>query len=64
MSAHGTCWRCMWFDRDEKDEEGEGYCRRFPPSVACAEEDGVTVVEVWPSVEYLDWCGEFEEAEG
>ena len=61
MTAHGTCWRCKWFDRDESDIEGEGYCRRYPPRVAGAEGD--MVVEVWPSVEYLDWCGEFEDGD-
>lgn len=61
MTAHGTCWRCRWFDRDEDDPDGEGYCRRFPPSFTPADDDAV--FQMWPSVEFLDWCGEWEEAE-
>ena len=61
MTAHGTCWRCKWFDRDERDADGEGICRRYPPSLAGFEDDAV--VETWPGVEFLDWCGEFEEGD-
>ena len=58
MADHGTCWRCRWFDRDETDADGEGYCRRFPPSVVPVDED--SIAQLFPSVEFLDWCGEYE----
>lgn len=58
LEGHGTCWRCRWFDEDPLDNEG-GICRRRPP-VVLSEEEGWAIV--WPGVELLDWCGEFEEA--
>lgn len=56
----GSCWRCRWFDRDEDFEADEGFCRRFPPVLIDADEDGEVIV-AWPSVGILEWCGEFED---
>ena len=58
MNADGqrqsACWRCAYFDRDPGETEEGGYCRRYPPTT-----EGLHAM--WPGVEYLDWCGEFEE---
>ena len=57
----GACWRCQWFEPDEERHDDCGDCHRFP-RVACIDDDG-SAGFVWPSVEYIDWCGEFLEAE-
>ena len=62
MTARGTCWRCKWFDRDGTDAEGEGFCRRYPPGTIPLG-DGDVAVQMWPSVEFLDWCGEYQDSE-
>lgn len=51
----GACWRCAYFDRKMDEEEDGGFCRRYPPQAT-----GEDVV-VWVGVDFMDWCGEFEE---
>ena len=59
--SRGACWRCVWFEPDPDRHDDCGDCHRFP-RVACVDDEGYTGF-VWPSVEYMDWCGEFLEAE-
>lgn len=51
-----ACWRCRFFDRDSDSDEDGGFCRRYPPVSA---DSGNRCM--WPGIEYMDWCGEFEE---
>ena len=54
-----TCGNCFYFCKflGRKEDEHEGICRRFPPSV---KEDSNS--SWWnPRVEDDDWCGEFKK---
>lgn len=48
---HGACWRCRYFVHDEEAK----YCRRFPPVIIDIGSSAFV------SVDWMDWCGEFEE---
>lgn len=55
---HGACWRCIFFEQDESDARGGGFCRRYPPVPAFDGDDAMVLIA---GVEALDWCGEFVE---
>lgn len=60
-----TCMRCRWFARDADDAENDldkGTCHRYPPT-GCYDQEMEGGVTVWPLVDWVDWCGEFEEVE-
>jgi hypothetical protein len=49
------CKGCRFFLLSvESTEEGDGYCRRYPPSIVHA------VVGEFPEVHGSDWCGEWQ----
>ena len=52
------CWNCRYFDRDWSSDDDGGFCRRYPPHGL---DDGVS--SVFPGVDYMDWCGEFQPKE-
>lgn len=52
---NGACWRCVYFDTENRDDYDAGFCRRYPPTPI----DEYTVV--WAGVDSIDWCGEFKE---
>jgi hypothetical protein len=59
---NASCWRCRYFNPTEgaSGEHGDfGECRRHPPVTMVDEEGGL--LTTWPDVEYMEWCGEFEE---
>lgn len=58
--SRGACWRCVWFEPDRERSDDCGDCHRYP-RVAYIGDDNTGFV--WPSVEFIDWCGEFKEAE-
>ena len=69
------CATCRFFEKtaEDKDCEGTGECRRFPPMIPTVEEsdlaglnelstfDGSTVFTSYPIVfGSIDWCGEWK----
>ncbi len=56
------CASCRFSQVDH--EPGEGYddgpllrCHRYPPTVMGVEGE---VVQTWPNVQAVDWCGEYQ----
>lgn len=49
--ADNKCKYCKFFECSDKFV-GSGYCHRFPPIVKD--------YTIWPSVNELDYCGEFK----
>lgn len=60
-SNSAACWRCRWFQADPERTDDCGECHRFPRQGGLESEDHW--VWYFPSVEWVDWCGEFEEGE-
>lgn len=56
-----ACWRCRWFQADPERTDDCGECHRYPRQGGLESEDHW--VWYFPSVEWVDWCGEFEEGE-
>lgn len=50
------CNSCIFWDQDEGDPEGEGYCHRHPPRVL-RKSDG-NIVSQWPVTTGNDFCGD------
>lgn len=61
QAAQPGCVACKFY-KAEKEAAGEpwGYCRRFPPSAHI--EDG-DLINLWPTVDAAEWCGEFKGAQ-
>ena len=60
-SNSAACWRYKWFQADPERTDDCGECHRFPRQGGLESEDHW--VWYFPSVEWVDWCGEFEEGE-
>ncbi len=58
--VRSTCRTCRyWNDLEGDGEESfEGECRRRTPELLLDDEHGVA--RLWPPVDNLDWCGEYE----
>lgn len=57
--SHINCAYCRFFvPEQEAEEEGAGFCHRYPPTVL-AEDDAIFAV--FPPVSTADdnWCGEY-----
>lgn len=54
-----SCEMCKFF---EPNEPSDGECRRHAPAVVTQDiNDKISRrLAVWPVVEIVDWCGEFE----
>lgn len=54
---------CRFFEHDpEEPQMDKGNCHRFPPQVSF-DPDEATVLVIWPVVDWLDWCGEYQPQE-
>jgi hypothetical protein len=59
-----TCSKCIYFVADEDSEifepdERYGQCRRYAPDSMNLDHPPCS----WPSVNELDWCGEWREGD-
>lgn len=59
------CQNCRFYFRDENTPEGQGLCRRFPPSIAVITQ---TPKEQrtnfhFPMMMDTGWCGEYSPSE-
>lgn len=52
-----TCWTCRFFVEDAENPDF-GECHRYP-RVGLVDEEGP--FWAYPTMECLDWCGEFKE---
>ena len=50
-----SCNLCSYYSPNLADPNGNGVCRRKPPTVYPMPQGLLTV---WPTVKPLDWCGE------
>ena len=67
--SHERCDRCRNFKRVPPEEEGLGFCQRYPPKIIIVksyEETGCSDMDAFidfnphhPVVFASDWCGEF-----
>lgn len=60
-SMDGRCENCRWIDLSISSAilgEETALCRRNPPGF-----DDRTGKAIWPFVEMVDWCGEFEPSQ-
>ena len=71
-----NCQSCIYWDSQEEEDVGLGYCRRNPPvgqwifvgrsarqhgSMRLVSDKGVSVFAGhWPETIYSDWCGDIE----
>ena len=55
-----SCVNCRFFERqgDEPDLD-KGARRWFPPAAGYDAEAG-EVATCWPTVDWMDWCGEYD----
>lgn len=64
MNAPARCETCRFFvpsEPDEVDDDGEGVCRRYPPT-CLIDQDG-DMVRGQPAVTRSYWCGEHRHRE-
>jgi hypothetical protein len=55
------CKECSFY-RAEEEDFVVGVCRRYPPKLVDADEDGYS--SEYPPVSEDDWCGEFNNQVG
>ena len=60
MSDQPACGSCRYFYDLDGDWEGplEGECRHRSPELLL--DKGQRLVRLWPPVDNIDWCGEYE----
>ena len=58
VATNAACWRCRWFEPDAGRTDDCGECHRHPRQGGLIDDEWVWL---FPAVEYVDWCGEFEE---
>lgn len=64
MRSRATCDRCLHFDA-QRVERGDGYCRRYPPTVHIYQWEGEhgwlhrEAESLSPTVNAQQWCGEW-----
>jgi len=57
----GRCGNCVFWDKYDDSDEGDGRCRRFPPTLANSCEEGTFTMH--PETHGDDVCGEFKAAD-
>lgn len=59
------CGACRFYEADHSvgAKISSGTCRRFPPAHRQPEWDH-TAADLWPRTNSLEWCGEFDRADG
>ena len=55
------CKNCEFYLKGNYPDDGQGFCRRFPPMVMehSLTHDDVSEHSAYPQVGFDDWCGEF-----
>lgn len=58
VAQRETCMSCRFFDPHLYNNATTGRCRRHPPRVVQTAAENP--FESWPTVDRLEWCGEFQ----
>lgn len=61
-ALHVSCQSCCYWDANA-DLDDEGECRRFPPKLFDASDDG-DGFGLWPFTAASSWCGEWKSKAG